>query len=110
MKFINLTRNEVAVISNNGRIAIPASDVAAYCTVKENVVKTVNGIDLIELEYSPVKLPPERDDTGLILSRVAATAAMIQSHGDRSDIYVPHGQIKDGSGRIMGCRSLQRFM
>lgn len=48
-------------------------------------------------------LPEPREGTAYIVSRVTAAAVA------RADLYFPLDEVRDGQGRIIGCRALGRF-
>lgn len=108
MKFKNLTRNKLTIHGINGVVEIDPEPIPAFCRVWQEPVFIESGIEVVESRFGEINLPDEMPGVGLIVSKVAAEAAMIQSNGERGDIYIPSGQIKDRNGTIIGCRALER--
>lgn len=108
MRFINLTPHAVNVIAEDGtqilalppsgtvarleESAIPASD---YCGINHTVVKlgSVTGL-------------PEPAEGVIYIASMPLLMGMRAAGIERPDVVYPYGQVRDGSGRIIGCRSL----
>ncbi len=109
MKFINLTKNTISIHTQSRVIKIEPEGVPAFTRVQQEVVRIEDGIEIVETRFGSILLPEEKEGVGLIMSKMAAEAAMIQSNGERNDIYIPSGQIKDQHGWIIGCRGLEHI-
>lgn len=88
MKIINLTPHTITIIDDNG-----------------NVVGSYESAGLARVDSLPlgdvVGLPEPEDGTVYVVSVLVA-----ERLPHRADLRVPGGQVRDGDGRIIGCRSL----
>lgn len=88
MKIINLTPHTITIIDDNG-----------------NVVGSYESAGLARVDSLPlgdvVGLPEPEDGTVYVVSVLVA-----ERLPHRTDLRVPGGQVRDGDGRIIGCRSL----
>ena len=101
-KFINLTAHEINIRTAKGKfVNIPASGIIARVASETKVVDTLDGIPITSMVFGDVYgLPNPEPDTYYIASLMVAKAA------GRSDVLVPAETLRDGSGRICGCKSL----
>lgn len=74
------------VVEPAGEITLPGGATAPVVTVRPGAVEG---------------LPAPQPDTMLIVSRMVAEAAP-----ERRDLVVPHGLVRDGQGRVVGCAQL----
>ena len=73
----------------------------ARLTTKTVTIGEIDGIPMTTTEYGEVEgLPDPADDTIYIVSSLVA---------GRDDVFIPNESVRDGSGRIIGCRSLGRI-
>jgi hypothetical protein len=103
VKIVNLTPHEVTVVSSNGDVLmkIPASGQVARCSVTRTVLGTLNGIPVAKSVMGDVEgLPKQSNDTVYIVSRVVAETMK----GIRNDLIIPDDAVRDGEGRIIGCK------
>ena len=106
MTVINLTPHEVRVIrEGHDDLVFPPSGKVARLSMNELSTFDYEGIDipvdLVEfghLEDQPLK----SQGTWYIVSLPTALAVK------RTDFLVPYAEVRDESGRIVGCRSLAR--
>lgn len=85
-------------------VTYPSQGVARVSASKEQV-DTVNGIPVYATSFGEVEgLPPEREDTYLIVSAMTAQAARF-----RADLLVVDGAVRDKDGRICGCTAFGRI-
>jgi hypothetical protein len=99
---VNLTPHEINI---EGHPVIPSSGIAR-CTEVSILVDNINGIDIFEKSFGElVDLPAPQKDTIFVVSIIAANAA---KKAGRADCFVPGEQIRDESGRIIGCKNLAR--
>jgi hypothetical protein len=102
-KIINLTPH---MINIEGQDPIPSEGIAR-CQEISKIVDNINGIDIIEKSFGElIDLPAPRKDTIFVVSIIAANAA---KKAGRVDCFVPGEQIRDESGRIIGCKNLARI-
>lgn len=74
------------VVKPAGEITLPGGATVPVVTVRPGAVEG---------------LPAPQPDTMLIVSRMVAEAAP-----ERRDLVVPHGLVRDGQGRVVGCAQL----
>lgn len=104
MKIINLTPHAINIVDGEGKVTltIEPSGSVARATNKTVVTGDINGIPVTKTEYGEVEgLPAQEEDTIYIVSTLVA-----QRCAGREDVFVPGEQVRDGQGRIIGCRSL----
>ena len=104
-KVVNLTPHTLVC---NG-ISIPSAGIAraAETSTKVGEIATETGnIPVYRMEFgAPVGLPEPQSDTICVVSSLTA-AAVKQFFPDRTDIYVPGKQLRDETGKIVGCEGL----
>ena len=108
MKLKNFTpHNVVIVINGETKIVIP-SDGIARVTETKTVAPSID-VDGVIIEtfvssFGEVEnLPPQEDGVMVIVSAIAASAAI-----GRDDLLVPGELVRDDGGNIIGCKSLRR--
>lgn len=102
MKIVNLTKNIVRFISDNGNVIkeIPPSGRTVKVDVKTQIIGQVDDIPVTDNIYSRlVGLPEPQKDTIYIVPKIVAQAC------DRTDVFAPNQAIKS-DGEIIGCKSL----
>jgi hypothetical protein len=106
----NLTGHPVVIHLPGAVLRIEPSGTVARCVQDvvagpEPATVLVNGVPvpvvIDGLTARVAGLPPARDGILLIVSRLVALAAP-----GRRDLVFPHGPVRDGDGRTMGCRAL----
>jgi hypothetical protein len=101
IKIVNLTPHEINI---TGQEPISSSGICR-CKEVSTIVGNINGIDIIEKEFGEVDgLPEEVENVYYVVSIVIATAVK----GKRNDCFVPGEQIRDESGKIIGCKNLAK--
>ena len=110
-ELVNLTPHQLVIYSDDGdSVELDASVEPARVQdrrPREEVKATAIGsVRLVDVERaSPVVgLPSAREDVVLVVSRV--TAAEVA----REDLAFPLDEVRDEDGRVIGCRSLGRFV
>lgn len=111
-RFVNLTPHDVAVHSGD-RVVACWPTTGRFARRREvarsgEPLTTEDGIRVPVRHVTYAEdidgLPDPVEGTTYIVSRVLAEAA-----ADRTDLVFPYDEIRDGSGRIVGCRALARF-
>lgn len=103
-KIINLTPHTVNILIGDKQINIEPSGTVARCDVERTTVGSINGIPLTQNRFGKVTgLPEPQKDTVYIVSALVANACK-----ERDDLVIPDETVRDGQGRIIGCRSLAR--
>lgn len=109
-RFVNLTLHAVAVYDGD-RVAAswPAGKEMARLTEQiepAGLIATDQGdVTLVHARYadSIEGLPDPTPGTAYIVSRVLAATV------HRPDVFFPFDEVRDASGRILGCRALGQF-
>lgn len=107
MKFINLTPHSINFVDEFGEIKmiVKTSGSLARVTTKIVTVGFIDEIPVTTTEFGEVEgLPEPVDGVIYIVSSLVA-----QRVPDRNDIFVPSESVRDGQGRIIGCRSLGKI-
>ena len=109
IKLVNCTPHDVNLITKNGNITFPRSGIIPRLTESQQKVNsvTVNGIeiDIMEKSFNEVEgLPEPQENTIFIVSALVAGAVK-----NRDDLVVPNDTIRDGEGRIVGCKNLAKI-
>ena len=110
LRLINLTQHEVVIDPGQApAVRIPPSGSFARLIERQQPCPalTVNGssIPVIAVSYGTIAdLPEPQPGVGYIVSRLTAAAR------PRSDVYFPLAEIRDETGRIVGCRALGQFV
>lgn len=106
IKFINLTPHDIMVYNeakDTVILTIPTEgkDKAARRDVKEVLVGTVNGINLVKTEFTEVMgLPEPKDGVVYLVSRLVKDGIL-----DRDDVMCPDtgkSSVRDEGGHIIG--------
>lgn len=101
---INLTPHTVNILIGDKQINIEPSGTVARCYVERDTIGEINGIPLTQNRFGQVTgLPDPKEDTFYIVSSLVANACK-----ERDDLVIPDETVRDGQGRIIGCRSLAR--
>ena len=104
----NLTPHEVRVIGEDGeedKVFPPSGQVARLASVTQGGF-ALGGVGMVlEVEFGKlVDPPPEHLGAYYIVSLPTALAVR------RDDFLVPFNEVRDDSGRIIGCRNLARAL
>lgn len=108
-KVINLTPHAVVVVAPEGDIMFPPSGQVAR--VREiaydapSLTTTIGDVPMMRVRYAREVdgLPKQSLDTVHIVSRIVASAV------PRRDLVFPQSELRDNSGRIVGCEALGSF-
>ena len=108
---INLTPHRFTVLRDERPIIdIPPSGLWARILEERLPMSPVTlediAIECVALAYRPLiqDLPPPQTDVIYLVSRITAAAV-----DGRTDVVFPLDEVRDGTGRIIGCRRLGRF-
>ena len=109
MKIINCTPHDVNIITESGNITFPRSGVIPRLTEQQVKINSINSngieIDIMKKSFlEPEGLPEPKEGTIFIVSALVAGAVK-----DRDDLVVPNDTIRDGEGRIVGCKNLAKI-
>lgn len=105
MKFINLTPHELNLLTDEVEIKIAPEGVVARAEEKQTLVDTIDGVPVYQITYGEVvDLPEPVEGVAYIVSSITAQAVV-----GRNDIYVPAAAVRDGAGRIVGCKGLAKI-
>ena len=104
VEFINLTPHELNVRKEDGSfLTVPPSGTVARVSVQAMTMGRIDGVVItgqaFESDISGV--PPRKDGTYYVVSRLAADA--LKEEGRVEDILIPGPAIRDEDGKIVGC-------
>ena len=101
---INLTPHAITFVTELGQSirTVEASGQLARVSVKTETTGEFAGIPVTRSVYGEVEgLPAPEAGTVYIVSSLVA-----QRVPEREDVFIPNESVRDGEGRIIGCRSL----
>lgn len=107
MQLINLTPHALHVIIGDEIVEIPASGQLARAAVTREQIGTIESdghtIPLYRTTFGAITgLPAPREGTAYLVSNIVAQAVK------RDDVLIVDDIVRDGAGRIIGCRSFAR--
>jgi hypothetical protein len=105
-KLINLTPHEITFIGEDGNIitTVAPSGSIARVGVSKKVIGMLDGIPIKQSVFGEVEgLPEPEPNTVFIVSSLVAARCP-----ERADVMIPDDSVRDGQGRIIGCKSLGR--
>jgi len=105
---VNVTPHPVVIYGQGDTVLadIPASGVIARIAETVTPCPAVDGLPGSLVTLGEIEgLPEPVEGTWVIVSMPLAMAALA-ARSTRADLVYPYGQVRDGGGRIIGCRSL----
>ena len=102
--FINLTPHTINILNEHDQeiMAIPANGIVARCSLSEETVMMIDGINVTRQTFGDVfDLPEPQEGTFFIVSRLVAMAAP-----DRLDLLIPGPLVRNDQGQPIGCHGL----
>lgn len=107
MNIRNFTPHTITVVRTDGEtIAKFQSEGIARCATTRQQIDAIANIPVNITRFGQVEgLPEPQADTVYIVSALVAQAVK----GNRDDVVVPDDTVRDGEGRIMGCRAFARI-
>lgn len=104
--FVNMTPHPINLHTGEGMIEIPPSGTVPRVEQNQNHVATTrDGVRLLKVEYGKVETFPYDADHYYIVSALYATAYRAEYGDGLPMLVVPADPVRDGSGRIVGCRA-----
>ena len=107
-KLINATPHAINIIGANNEVLLTIEPSGILVRVSQETtdagVLDVNGVQIPLTDNTfgdVVGLPPQQDDTIIIVSALVASACKT-----RTDLALVNEAVRDDKGRIIGCRSL----
>jgi hypothetical protein len=99
----NLTPHEINLhLEDGGILTIPPSGVVARTVETSQRQEDLCGIPVFSVKHGGCEIPPAQKGVVYIVSALALGA-----NPDRTDLFSPYGLVRDGEGRIIGCKGLQ---
>ncbi len=99
---INLTPHPLAIHTPAGIIDVPPSGAVARCAEVRTDRPPIDGIPVPAASYGAViGLPGPVPDTIYV-----ASALVLAAVPDRADVFAPGPAVRDGEGKVVGCRGL----
>ena len=106
-KLINATPHAINIIGANNEVLLTVEPSGILVRVSQETTDagllSVNGVQIPLTDNTfgdVVGLPPQQDDTIIIVSALVASACK------RADLALVNEAVRDAKGRIIGCRSL----
>jgi len=106
MEFVNLTKHEIVVHSQRGRMVLVPSGVEARVETENILVEFPTGttVDIFTQRVGEVEFLPEpKEGVGWVVSTQVRLAVP-----NRGDVFSPGELIRDEKGRPIGCMGLVR--
>lgn len=104
MKLVNLTHHAIHFLDgeNNQVLTVEPSGVVARAAQTRTRSGEIAGIPVNQCAYGQVQgLPEPAPEMAYVVSALTAQACP-----ERKDVYIVDDTIRDGNGRIVGCRAL----
>jgi len=107
VEVVNLTPHPVVIyLPDNTQIEIKPEGLVPRVDATDVEVRRIGGVPILEKEFGEVKdLPEPCEGVIFIVSSLVAQACR-----QRRDLVVPAHPVRDGEGRIIGCRGLARIV
>jgi len=106
---VNLTPHPVVVVGDEGQTIAefpPSGTVARLSESATPDGATPSGIPLTNVALGEIIGLPGQVTSTLYIVSMPLLMGAIAAEVTRSDLVYPYGQVRDASGRIIGCRSL----
>ena len=104
MNFVNLTPHALNIVQADGSVyTLPPSGQVARVATTRTVVNLVDDIEIYETQFGEVEGLPERNGQNLFI-----VSALVAQRANRADVYSPGELVRDGDGKVIGCRGLTR--
>ena len=99
---VNLTPHEVTIVLNNHEVKIKPEGQVPRVATKSIMIDHFGEIPVYRTSYGEIEgLPPMSNNVKYIVSALVQKAANF-----REDLLIPSQQIRDGQGRIIGCKGV----
>ncbi len=108
-ELVNLTPHDVTIWDGDREVlAIPPSGTVARLAEEIRSRRTAAGIPIVEVGLGAAELPAPRPGVVHIVSRALAMTMRAWDQADRTsaDLVYPYDQVRDSTGRVVGCRAL----
>ena len=104
MNFVNLTPHALNIVQADGSVyTLPPSGQTARVGTTRTVINEIDGIEIYETQFGEVEGLPERNGQDLFI-----VSALVAQRANRADVYSPGELVRDGDGKVIGCRGLTR--
>ena len=103
MEIKNCTPHVLNIIKRDVEMPdLPPCGIVPRCSQSEECFLVINDIAFTRQTFGEVvDLPEPQKDVFLVVSRLVASACP-----ERSDLLVPGPLVRDGEGKVIGCRGL----
>lgn len=105
MKILNYTLHPITILTDQGAVNIDSHG-QARCSTRRELVEYIDfegvKVKINKTIFGEAGLPPEREDTLIIVSAIVAN---VMRDKGREDLLVVDSPVREG-GRIVGCRAL----
>ena len=106
MQYVNLTPHAVTVIGEDGVtiLNVPTSGTVARLS-ETATTPSSDGVPMVVVSLGDVAGLPEPQECVTYIGSMPLLMGMKAAGINRPDVVYPYGQVRDGAGRIIGCRS-----
>lgn len=107
-QFVNLTPHGVRVYGSDGSVIadIPASGAVARLSEQVSDAQCTDGIPEVQVTLGEVEGLPDPVQGTLYIVSLPLMMGLLAAGSTRQDVRYPYDPVRDGQGRIVGCRSL----
>lgn len=102
MTLVNLTPHVINVILEGSALALPTSGQVARVSSKSEKVGEAAGVPLFATTFGEVVDLPQPEEGVLYVVSAMVRAAL----SSRTDLASPGDPVRDGEGKVIGCRGL----
>ena len=105
MKIKNMTPHAISIVAEDGNVILQLpSEGNARATQSAVTVGNIEGAEIVRMAFGePTDLPAPEKGVFLVVSRITAEAAKAFGR-DTNDLLMTADPVRDGEGRIIGCR------
>lgn len=106
--FVNLTPHPITVFDQDGNIVLAVEPSGTVARIAETV-RPDGGIgpaSAVSVALGEVSGLPEPQEGVTYIVSMPTLMGMRAAGSTRSDVRYPHDQVRDGNGRIIGCKRL----
>lgn len=109
-KILNYTLHDISIITPKGVVVIPRHG-TARCSTTRKLLCYIScddiKIPINETIFGDISGLPEPEENTIII--VSAITANVMRERGREDVYTVDEPVRDGNGKILGCRALSKI-
>lgn len=109
MKYTNLTPHDIVIMPLEGATqTIPAGGIVVRLQ-ETTTSEMVDGVEITVVTLSAPDNLPEPQEGVTPIGSMPLAMGLAAAGWHRPDLMYPFGQVRNGNGRIIGCRGLARL-